>query len=192
MSTVLVTGANRGIGLELCRQYARRGDHVIATDACLVRLMGHDPRHDCATPPFHRDRNPIVVAAESGFGTVDLRRIDFESEVPPQPAGVFFAELTDSPENNAAWRRTTCEQALYYRDHRRQFERYSGEYILLQDGEVKWHGREGTFEGSRRELAGARPDHAMWYKFVDPAETEGEHYEVYEQALSALPRSRNR
>jgi NAD(P)-dependent dehydrogenase (short-subunit alcohol dehydrogenase family) len=31
MSTVLVTGANRGIGLELCRQYARRGDHVIAT-----------------------------------------------------------------------------------------------------------------------------------------------------------------
>lgn len=31
MSTVLVTGANRGIGLELCRQYAKRGDHVIAT-----------------------------------------------------------------------------------------------------------------------------------------------------------------
>ncbi len=31
MNTVLVTGANRGIGLELCRQYARRGDHVIAT-----------------------------------------------------------------------------------------------------------------------------------------------------------------
>ncbi|MEM7192527.1 MAG: SDR family oxidoreductase [Pseudomonadota bacterium] len=31
MSTVLVTGANRGIGLELCRQLARRGDNVIAT-----------------------------------------------------------------------------------------------------------------------------------------------------------------
>jgi len=30
MSTVLVTGANRGIGLELCRQYAARGDDVIA------------------------------------------------------------------------------------------------------------------------------------------------------------------
>jgi NAD(P)-dependent dehydrogenase (short-subunit alcohol dehydrogenase family) len=31
MSTWLVTGANRGIGLELCRQLAARGDEVIAT-----------------------------------------------------------------------------------------------------------------------------------------------------------------
>jgi NAD(P)-dependent dehydrogenase (short-subunit alcohol dehydrogenase family) len=31
MTTVLVTGANRGIGLELCRQFAARGDEVIAT-----------------------------------------------------------------------------------------------------------------------------------------------------------------
>ena len=31
VSTWLVTGANRGIGLELCRQLAARGDEVIAT-----------------------------------------------------------------------------------------------------------------------------------------------------------------
>lgn len=31
MNTVLITGANRGIGLELCRQLAERGDEVIAT-----------------------------------------------------------------------------------------------------------------------------------------------------------------
>ena len=30
MATILVTGANRGIGLELCRQYAARGDDVVA------------------------------------------------------------------------------------------------------------------------------------------------------------------
>ncbi|MDH3689678.1 MAG: SDR family oxidoreductase [Gammaproteobacteria bacterium] len=30
MSTVLITGANRGIGLELCRQYKQRNDRVIA------------------------------------------------------------------------------------------------------------------------------------------------------------------
>ena len=30
MATVLVTGANRGIGLEFCRQLKARGDQVIA------------------------------------------------------------------------------------------------------------------------------------------------------------------
>ena len=29
MATVLITGCNRGIGLEFCRQYLARGDHVI-------------------------------------------------------------------------------------------------------------------------------------------------------------------
>ena len=31
MASVLVSGANKGIGLELCRQLSRRGDRVIAT-----------------------------------------------------------------------------------------------------------------------------------------------------------------
>ena len=30
MSTILITGANRGIGLEMCRQFKARGDAVIA------------------------------------------------------------------------------------------------------------------------------------------------------------------
>ena len=31
MSTYLITGSNRGIGLELCKQIIERGDEVIAT-----------------------------------------------------------------------------------------------------------------------------------------------------------------
>jgi NAD(P)-dependent dehydrogenase (short-subunit alcohol dehydrogenase family) len=30
MATVLITGANRGLGLEFCRQYAEQGRHVVA------------------------------------------------------------------------------------------------------------------------------------------------------------------
>ena len=162
------------------------GDNAVATDACMMHLMGLDPRGDWPAPPFHRDRNPILIAAESGFGTVDIEDIDFQSETAPQAEGVFYADLTDSPETNLSWRRTTCEQALYYRDNPRQFAGYAGEYILLQDGEVKWHKAGGAIDQSRRELSAANPDHAMWYKLVDPEETEGEHYEVYEQALADI------
>jgi uncharacterized protein (DUF362 family) len=165
------------------------GDHVIATDACLMHVMGHDPRADWGTPPFHRDRNSLLVASEGGFGTVDLDAIDFESELAPQPEGTFFAVMTDSPQTNLTWRRTMCEQALLYHENRRAFEQYAGEYILLQDGQVRWHSREGTIRESRRALAGDHPDHAMWYKFVDMDEAEGEHYEVYERALAHLAES---
>lgn len=34
MSTLLITGANRGLGLEFCRQYAEQGDHIVAVCRC--------------------------------------------------------------------------------------------------------------------------------------------------------------
>ncbi len=162
------------------------GDNAVATDACMMRLMGHDPRADWLAPPFHRDRNPILIAAQAGLGAVDVDDIDFQSETAPQGEGVFYAALTDSPETNLSWRRTTCEQALYYRDNPERFARYAGEYILLHRGEVKWHQAGGAIEESRRKLSADNPDHAMWYKLVDPEEAEGEHYEVYERALAEM------
>jgi len=175
-----------GEGLGRVADAVVAGDQVIATDACLMHLMGHDSQSDWLTAPFHRDRNPLLVAAEGGFGTVNLDEIDFESEVEPQPEGTFFAVTTDSAETNRTWRRTMCEQALHYRDNQRAFERYAGEYILLQDGEVRWHSPAGTIRESRRSLSGANPDHAMWFKYVDPDETEGEQYDVYERGLAQL------
>ncbi|MFH1571940.1 MAG: DUF362 domain-containing protein, partial [Gemmatimonadota bacterium] len=43
------------------------GDHPIATDACAAHLMGHDPASDWPTPPFRRDRNHLLIAAQRGF-----------------------------------------------------------------------------------------------------------------------------
>ena len=162
------------------------GDHVIATDTCGTHLMGHDPLEDWPVQPFVRDRNALRIAHEAGFGTADLRGIDLESEV-AAPVAAFRTLETDPFETVLAWRRSTCEQALYYRNNRQWFiDRYPGEYILLQDGEVRWHSRDSALEGSRRDLAGANKLSAMWLKLVDPDEAEGEHYAVYEGVLADI------
>ncbi len=134
----------RGDGLARVANTLVAGDHPVATDAVGAHLMGHDPMSDWLAEPFHRDRNPLVVAAEGGYGTVDLDAIDYTSEVDPQPEGTFFAVMTDSLETVISWRRTMCEQALYYRDHMAEFtSKYAGEFILLQDNEVRWHDTDG-------------------------------------------------
>jgi hypothetical protein len=162
------------------------GDHTIATDACAAYLMGHDPQSDWLTPPFYRDRNPLLVAAEAGFGTVHLDEIDFQSEM-QAPLGEFDAFVTDPQEINISWRKTTAEQALYYLDHRRTLvARYANEYILLQEGEIKWHDPVSDLRHSRRKLAGGKPEQALWLKYVDPDETEGEHFSVYDFALKQV------
>ena len=160
------------------------GNQIIATDACAAHLMGHDPQSDWLTPPFHRDRNSLLVAAEGGFGTVNLDEIDFQSEV-QGPVGQYYSVFTDSQATVLSWRRTTAEQALFYLDHRPQmFDKYAGQYILLQQGEVRWHDPVSDLRVSRRLLAGERKDQAMWLKYVDPDEEEGEHYPVYDHALT--------
>ncbi len=163
------------------------GDHVIATDAVGAHLMGHDPQSDWLTEPFHRDRNALLCAAEGGFGTVDLNRIDWSAEV-QAPVGKFFSKITDPKHIVVSWRRTTAEQGLYYRDHMQEIvSKYPGEYILLQMGEVKWHDKMGNIWESRRRLAGSHPEEGMWLKYVDPDESEGEHYQVYERTLANMP-----
>lgn len=160
------------------------GNQTIATDACGAYLMGHDPAADWLTPPFHRDRNPLLVAAEGGFGTVNLDEIDFVSEV-EAPVGQFYAQQTDPTETNISWRLTTAEQALHYLDNRQYYvDNYAGEYILLQEGEVRWHDESSDQRVSRRILAGDRREQALWMKYVDPEEAEGEHFGVYDDALA--------
>ncbi|OGG57135.1 MAG: hypothetical protein A3F84_19210 [Candidatus Handelsmanbacteria bacterium RIFCSPLOWO2_12_FULL_64_10] len=162
------------------------GDQVTATDACGAYLMGHDPASDWPTPPFRRDRNHLLMAARRGFGTVDLKEIDFESDV-KAPLAAFDSEETDPPETVSSWRRTTCEQGLFYRDRKRDIvDRFRGEFIFLQDGEVVWHGPDPSNLGSRRRLSGEKKDRAMWLKLADPEEREGERFGVYEECLAGM------
>ena len=159
------------------------GDHSVATDACGMTLMGHDPHSDWPTPPFRRDRNHLLIAAKHGFGTVDLNEIDFVSEV-EAPLAEFDSVSTDSDATVANWRRTTCEQGLIYQDEQRKLiDRYRGEFIYMQDGQVVWNGIDPSNLGSRRKLSGDRKDSALWLKYVDPVEGEGERFERYNECL---------
>ena len=159
------------------------GDHPVATDACGMTLMGHDPHSDWPTPPFRRDRNHLLIAAKHGFGTVDLNEIDFVSEV-EAPLAEFDSVSTDSDATVANWRRTTCEQGLIYQDQQRKLiDRYRGEFIYMQDGQVVWNGIDPSNLGSRRKLSGDKKDSALWLKYVDPAEGEGERFERYNECL---------
>jgi uncharacterized protein (DUF362 family) len=162
------------------------GDHSIATDACTTHLMGHNPQADWLTPPYHRDRNPLLVAAENGWGTVNLDEIDFESEVQPH-TGQFYTVTYDTQERVVSWRRTTAQQGLYYRDHLKQIsDQYAGEYILLQHDQVRWHDKVGRVNVSRRVLSGEHPDDALFFKFVDPDDFECETYSIYEKTLAQI------
>ena len=159
------------------------GDHPVATDACGMTLMGHDPHSDWPTPPFRRDRNHLLIAAQNGFGTVNLDEIDFVSEV-EAPLAEFDSVSTDPDATVANWRRTTCEQGLIYQDEQRELiDRYRGEFIYMQDGQVVWNGADPSNLGSRRKLSGDKKDSALWLKYVDPAEGEGERFERYGECL---------
>lgn len=159
------------------------GDHPVATDACGMTLMGHDPHSDWPTPPFRRDRNHLLIAAKHGFGTVDLNEINFVSEV-EAPLAEFDSVSTDSDATVANWRRTTCEQGLIYQDEQQKLiDRYRGEFIYMQDGQVVWNGIDPSNLGSRRKLSGDKKDSALWLKYVDPAEGEGERFERYSECL---------
>ena len=159
------------------------GDDTVATDVCGMTLMGHAPYSDWPTPPFRRDRNHLLLAAERGFGTLDLDEIDFESEV-QGPLAEFDSVATDADETVEKWRRTTCEQGLIYQDQKSKLiDRYRGEFIYMQDGAVVWNGDDPDKLGSRRDLSGDKKDSALWLKYVDPDEVEGERFERYGECL---------
>jgi NAD(P)-dependent dehydrogenase (short-subunit alcohol dehydrogenase family) len=99
MAKILVTGSNRGIGLELCRQLSQRGDDVIATcrsasealDALDVRVLcdidvtDDDSVRQLATS-LHGEKLDILIQnagifTEESLDDLDLDRVRRQLEV---------------------------------------------------------------------------------------------------------------
>jgi NAD(P)-dependent dehydrogenase (short-subunit alcohol dehydrogenase family) len=93
MANVLVTGANRGIGWELCRQFMERGDQVVAacreTSPELEKLgvrveSGVDVTSDASVRRLHERLNgtlqlDVVVNNAGLLAEEELPELDFDS-----------------------------------------------------------------------------------------------------------------
>ena len=53
----------------------------------------------------------------------------------------------------------------------------------MQDGQIVWNGDDSSNLSSRRDLSGDKKDSALWLKYVDLDENEGERFERYAECL---------
>ena len=94
MATVVITGCNRGIGLELCRQYTTRGDDVVAVcrepgdelrDTGAEIVDGVDVADDGATERLRQalgDRHVDILVNNAGILRRDtLDDVDYDDMV---------------------------------------------------------------------------------------------------------------
>ncbi|MGK7934214.1 MAG: SDR family oxidoreductase [Xenococcaceae cyanobacterium] len=98
MSTFLVTGANRGIGLEYCRQLKERGDSVIAV---------------CRSPSTELENLGVLVETSIDI-TSDEDVADLVSRLDHKPVDVLI--------NNAGILERVSLNSLDFSSIRRQFE----------------------------------------------------------------------
>ena len=92
MPTVLITGANRGIGLEFARQYAADGWDVIAT--------ARQSSHDLDALGVRVERLELTdIEAVAGFGS----RMDGPLDLLIANAGTWQPEQAGSAEDGRAW-----------------------------------------------------------------------------------------
>ncbi len=86
MATALVTGANRGIGLELCRQLAARGDAVIAV------CRHASPELEALGVRIERD---VDVASDASVADLARRLSDVSLDLLINNAGLLRRETLD-------------------------------------------------------------------------------------------------
>jgi len=152
--------------------------------------MGHDPTADWPVPPFRRDRNSLLVAAERGFGTVDPAEVDFETDLRRPVAAFDSAALDPSERVESGGARCASRPSIIATTPARSSAATPAATYCFRT--ARSSGRPDPENlGSRRVLSGDRKDSALWMKWVDPEEGEGERFEVYEKVLAGMQMSRN-
>ena len=87
MSTLLVTGSNRGIGLALARRAAARGDHVIAT--CREPLQATDLQSLSREHAGHIEIMPLDVGSADGVAALKKQLGERKLDILINNAGII-------------------------------------------------------------------------------------------------------
>ncbi|RLA32003.1 MAG: short-chain dehydrogenase [Gammaproteobacteria bacterium] len=87
MATVLVTGCNRGIGLELCRQYHARGDDVIGV------CRNSNPEVNSLGIRIIED---VDVSTTQGVATMSAALADVAIDIVVNNAGILRSDTLDT------------------------------------------------------------------------------------------------
>lgn len=95
MPTVLITGANRGIGLEFARQYSADGWQVIAT----VREAGEADELEAIAGVRVEQLAMLDLDSVAGFG----QRIDERIDLLIANAGTWIPETAETAEDGREW-----------------------------------------------------------------------------------------
>lgn len=90
MATLLITGANRGIGLELCKQASARGDHVIAV------CRQSSPELDALAQDDVRVEAGVDVTSDSSVAALAERLGDLALDVLVNNAGLLVPTSLNS------------------------------------------------------------------------------------------------
>ncbi|MBM3216885.1 DUF362 domain-containing protein [Candidatus Poribacteria bacterium] len=162
------------------------GDNTVATDAIGLTLMGIRPDGDYPEPPFHFDRNPVLLAAQRGLGPISLDGIDLLGD-PLEAAEGFYSDKHMDPPLLDAIRYSIAEQAHIFVDDRARFlNEYPEQYVGLYDGDVIFTGTDLDNMQSRGQIARERGkrDKGLYLKRVEPSEIDPETFSVYEGLLA--------
>jgi len=160
------------------------GDNAVATDATGARLMGIDPEAEYPSFPYMFDSNTLLQAARAGLGPVSADQIEVVGDPVEPLMKRFHVDRRRSAGLVHAVRRDTCMQALLYRERHEEFlADYGGRYIGLVDGQVIFNEPDLSEMRSRGRMMSGQPERAFFLKYVEPADSDLEHYEVYERIL---------
>ena len=115
------------------------GNNAVATDSIGTITMGFNPEAEFPETPFLYDINHIKLAESTGLAPCNPSEIRVLGENPEKVKAHFRKNYTcdQPPQFHLETRRYIAQQASLYRELLPEILSHRGEYVMIENGEVK-------------------------------------------------------